>query len=219
MFLQVLQLHYLPAVTLPTYYVTFLLTLKVTTTTHSTVAEMWSPSFSHLVFRPPIQGRHRRSVQGTIWFRTTCPPDTSLWRTIFTTGKIETVKPLDLTLERIGMATRACAIATLASLPPEMVLNILSYLDTKDAVSAWRWVSCGETLCVHKISSGRKPVFSLGYQNMSLKSTFRTESAAQAWLICSWLPEDRGYTSQETVESVSRVRENSIQELLHYFVF
>ena len=32
------------------------------------------------------------------------------------------------------MATRTCAI-TLASLPPEMVLNILSYLDAEDAVS------------------------------------------------------------------------------------
>ena len=32
------------------------------------------------------------------------------------------------------MVTRACA-TTLASLPPEMVLNILSYLDTEDAVS------------------------------------------------------------------------------------
>ena len=36
------------------------------------------------------------------------------------------------------MVTRACT-TTLASLPPEMVLNILSYLDTEDAVSKlWR---------------------------------------------------------------------------------
>ena len=32
------------------------------------------------------------------------------------------------------MATRTCA-TTLASLPPEMLLNICSYLDTEDAVS------------------------------------------------------------------------------------
>ena len=36
------------------------------------------------------------------------------------------------------MATRACA-TTLTSFPPEMVLNILSYLDTEDTVSKlWR---------------------------------------------------------------------------------